>query len=672
MAHTSTLGKGSGSLVSRSLLLIALLLISGAAGLACVSNASGAATLGLMFTGSDEATESVEEWDAIGKSGAGFFRVPVSTSGSSDGNDWNYYDRIFGRAAERGVTILPILDGRLKGASGLPPVSEKAAWSEWAQKAVRRYGYNGVFWSTNPGIPAKPVVAWELLNEPNNKSFYNITGTEYGEFLAWAGPAVQSASESWGGQKTGVLFGGLLSWNGGTNYQDFLKNASKASGMGAFTGMGFHPYALDYADNNQKIATTKSTIEGARSYLNALGGSGKSIWITEFGWPVQAEYAVTEDAQANMLLQTVGWMKAESSNLNLKSIIWYNYRDSDFTAGWQYRCGLRDQVGNFRDAWFAFQQEAGLSRWPVPRIAIQANTGNAFTYSKAGGGVNTLLGMAPGTSPGIGQFKGSYEVALQANTGTLFTWTPAGGGKNTNLTMAAGTSPSISTLEGGRIAFQGGNGKLWTYDSRTEASVDTGQEMAPGTSPSITAKAGLIWDKPTRYPIAFQAKSGNLTFLDGKGGVVNTGLGMAPGTSPAIAAQNDGSPDFAILFQANTGQLWIYEPGGTVASTGLGMKAKTSPAIASLPTGKYTAAFQANTGQLWLYNPGGTVASTGLGMQVESSPSVVGLGDSPFYQLYEIAFNASTGQTWTYEPGGSVGSTLLGSKPATSPSIALG
>jgi hypothetical protein len=654
-------------------LVLQALFLAGALMLIAASGASASATLGLMFTGSDEATEGVEEWNVIGRSGAGLFRVSVTPADSANGNDWSYYDRVFGRAAEHGVTVLPTLAGRLNGGSGVPPAAEREAWSEWAKQAVRRYGYNGVFWSSNPGIPARPVVAWEMWSEPNNASFGSITATEYGTFLAWAGSAVQSASESWGGQKTGVLFGGLLSWSGGTNYQTYLKNAYNVPGAGsAFTGFAFHPYTVEIADNNEKIAVTKSAITGARNFLNTLaGGSGKSLWITEFGWPARGEFAVGEGAQANLLLQTVGWMKAEAANLNLHSIIWYNYRDSDVSSGWQYRSGLRDEVGNFREAWFAFQQEAGAPRWPIPRVAMQANTGNAIVWSKAGGAINTLLGMKPGTSPSVGQYGGSYALAIQANTGTLFTWTPAGGGINTNLGMAPGTSPSITPLEGGHIAFQGNTGTLWTYGPAS-GGFDTGLKMASGTSPAMTVLPGLYWRRPARYPVAFQGVNGNLTFADGKGGVVDTGLGMAPGTSPAIAAQDGGASEFVILFQANTGAMWIYEPGGTVASTGLGMTPKTSPAVASLPGGRWTGSFQANTGAMWLYNPGGTVASTGFGMQPESSPSVIALGDSPYFRPNTIAFNVNTGQTWTYEPGGAVINTLLGSSPATSTGVGPG
>jgi hypothetical protein len=642
------------------------------------SRASAAATLGVVFNGSDEAVEAPEEWKVIGKSGAGLGRVNVSPAKTPETSlnewDWSYYDRFFGSAAEAGVTILPVLTGRVNGGAGVPPVSEKEKWSLWAKQAVRRYGYNGVFWSSNPGIPAHPVTAWEMWNEPNNASFGTISASEYGTFLAWAGPAVQSASESWGGQKTGVLFAGLLSWSGGTNYQTYLKNAYGVPGASsAFTGLAFHPYTVEIAENQQKINTTKNAIVGARSYLDALTGckNCKSLWITEFGWPTKGAFAVTEGAQANMLLQTVGWMKAESSNFNLHAIMWYTDRDSDFINSWQSFCGLRDEVGNFRESWFAFQQEAGAPRWPLPRVAMQANTGNAIVWTKGSGATNTLLGMKAGTTPSVGQYRGSHKVALHANTGTLFTWTPAGGGVNTGLSMAAGTSPSITPLLGGHVAFQGGTGTLWTYDPAS-GGINTGLKMAAGTSPAITVLPASYWRHPSRYPIAFQGANGNLTFANGSGGVVDTGLGMAPGSSPAIAARDNGGSEFTILFQANTGAMWIYEPGGTVASTGFGMKAKTSPAVASLPNGSWTGSFQANTGEMWLYNPGGTVATTGLGMQVESSPSTIALGDSPYFRPSTIALNVNTGQTWTYEGGGAIVNTLLGSNLSTSPTIAPG
>jgi len=302
-------------------------------------------------------------------SGSGTFRIPITPDRTGNGNNWDSYDKIFGLAAERGVTILPILVGNFKSGLTLPTSGERVAWEDWAQKVVRRYGYNGVYWSTHPGVPVRPVIAWEMWNEPNNASINQgtITAAEYGAFLAWAGTAVQTASQSWGGKTTGVLFGGLLSWSGGTNYQTYLKNAYEVSGAaGAFTGLSFHPYALNTAEFPGKthFEVFKNAVNGARTYLNSLGGGGKSLWLTEFGWPAAAEYSVEESGQATLLRQSFDWGKQNAANLDLHALIWFNYRDISGSI-WQHRCGLRTELGAFRESWFTFLEETGVPRWPT-------------------------------------------------------------------------------------------------------------------------------------------------------------------------------------------------------------------------------------------------------------------------------------------------------------------
>jgi hypothetical protein len=325
-----------------------------------------AISLGLQWTGNYGQTET--EMGLVGKSGTNLFRLHISPAASGYGSNWNYYDKVFAEAAKNGVTILPHFEGRMNNGAGYPTAAEQSSWSEWAKQAVRRYGYKGVYWSTHPEVPAKPVIAWEMLNEPNNPGFYSVNATKYGEFLAWAGSAVQAASESWGEQKTGVLFGGLLAWSSGTSYQTFLKNAYNVSGAAAaVTGVAIHPYELDPAGfpGKTRIQAFKEHVTGARAFLNGLsGGSGKSLWITETGWPAEAEYAVGEVEQAKLLTESFEWAKASSGSLNLHAIVWYNFRDA-LPSTWQSRSGLVDGNGEFREAWSAFQQQTGAAAWPT-------------------------------------------------------------------------------------------------------------------------------------------------------------------------------------------------------------------------------------------------------------------------------------------------------------------
>jgi hypothetical protein len=353
----------------RSLRLASVLLASMAVMLIGASNAS-ALSLGVGWIGSWSQTEDINEWNAIQQSKSEMFRVPITPANTSNGSNWSYYDKVFGLAAERGVTILPTLAGNLAGGLSLPTEGEKIAWEEWAKQAVRRYGYNGTYWSTHPGVPVKPVIAWEIWNEPNNSSINEgtITATEYGKFLAWAGTAVQAASESWGGKTTGVLFGGLLAWSGGTNYQTYLQNAYEMPGAAsAFTGLSFHPYELDTTQfpGKTRIQAFEKAVNGARSFLNSLGANGKSLWITETGWPAEAEYGVGEAEQASLLRQSFDWSKANAATLDLHALIWFNYRDTNIGNTWQYRSGLRTQTGAFRQAWYTFLEETGAPRWPT-------------------------------------------------------------------------------------------------------------------------------------------------------------------------------------------------------------------------------------------------------------------------------------------------------------------
>jgi len=663
--------------------LASLVLGSAALMLAVASApAQAAPPLGMMWS---ETYGSAEDWAVINKSGADIFRLPINTKETKYGEDFSKYDTIFALAAKGGIRILPVLDGRMDGKEGLPEKSEEKNWSAWAREAVCRYGYNGTFWAANPTVPALPVQAWEIWNEPNEIT----NGEEYGKFLAWAGPAVQAASESasCGKKPTGVIFGAMMAKNMDTAYQAFFTNAVAKSGAGAFTGVGFHPYELNPAKlpEGKRLQGLKNAVTAIRWFLDGKAEwKGKSLWVTEYGWPVERENAISEDEQVKLLRESVDWFNSNEAILDLKAVVWYNYRDSfNYGTQWQYRCGMRDEVGNFRKSWFAFQEKAGAARWPIATTAFQANTTQLFTQT-ASASTNTLLGMKAGTSPSIGQKGGSFMVAFQANTGDLYYYTPAEGGKNTGFGMAAGTSPAISRLEGGMIAFQSNAGQLWYVQPGGIAAVNTEQAMAAGTSPSVTRI-----HSNGNWLIAYQGPDTKLRILEVGGAVTNTGAEMMPGTSPSIAAINHEKlePTYAVAYQGAGSSLGFYLDGKEPVSTPYGMKAGTSPGIASLPTSpssivpaysRFEAVFQANTTDLWIYQPYGTVAATPYGMQAGSSPSVAAISDgvccaSPsLYRQFKIGFHAGTGSLWTYEPGGAVTNTLLGNAANTSPSIAPG
>ncbi|HKZ13154.1 MAG TPA: hypothetical protein VJL81_04835 [Solirubrobacterales bacterium] len=637
---------------------------------------AAAAPLGMQYS---ETYSKPEDLAVIGKSGAKLLRLPVLPEFSSNGENFSGYDTTFEAAAKAGVRIQVVLHGHTGKGTSFPNAEEQPAWSEFARKAVRRYGYNGVFWSTHPGVPYLPVQEWELWNEPNagtNPSNAAAVGTQYGGFLGWAGPVVQSTSESFGGQPTRVLIGGLLSFYGAPteeSFGTFLAAAIKASGKTAFTGAGFHPYGLGAAN---RLEALQNAVNAMRADLTAASSSAKALAITEFGWPVEREpaYAITESAAATSMKQCVNWLNANEASLNLTAIDYYNYRDSAFGTNWAYRSGLRDEVGNFRKAWFAFEELQGVPRWPTPTVALQANTSQLFTWTRGGGAVNTLYGMAAGTSPAVGQVSGTYDVAFQANTGTLWIYNPASGGVNTGYGMAAGTSPAIAQLESGAIAFQSNAHQLWLYVPGGEV-INSEYAMEPGTSPAITRKYN------GNYVVAYHGSDGTLHVWEPHASQANTGIALEPGSSPAVTATDHefGESSYYVAVNRLGGELTFYNEAGATTLSGYGMAAHASPGIASIASGagRFETPFQANTGQLWLYMPFGTVASTGYGMAAGTAPSVVGFSEgsptaaAPVHP-FEIAFQTNASQMWSYEPEGLITNSLLGMAAGTSPGIGPG
>jgi hypothetical protein len=664
----------------RTLTIIGLLAAAVLASFALRAATAEAAQLGLMYS---ETYSKPEDLAVIGKSGAKMLRAAILPQWTKNGEDFSGVDTTFEAAAKAGVRIQVILEGNTGEGTSFPNSEEQAEWAEFARKAVRRYGYNGVFWSTHPGLPYLPVQEWEIWSEPNsgtNSSTAPGVGRAYGQFLAWAGPAVQNTSESFGEHATRVLIGGLLATHGTATEESFgafLSATITAAGKTAFTGAGFHPYELGVTEA-ARVPDLKTAVTAMRSDLTADSSSAKTIAITEFGWPVEREFAISEHEAAIAMKESVTWLDASESTLNLTAIDYYNYRDSGLEQTWAYRAGLRDEVGNFRKTWFAFQELEGVPLWPKPLVALQANTGQLFTWTRGGGALNTLYGMASGTSPSVGTVAGTSDIAFQANTGTLWIYNPATGAVNTGYGMAPGTSPSIAQLESGAIAFQSNAHQLWLYVPGGEI-VNSEYAMEPGTSPAITRKYNGL------YVVAFHASDGTLHVWEPGASLANTGIAMEPGSSPSVTATDHNFAESSYVVAVNRlgGELSFYDEAGSTIHSGYGMLAHTSPGIASISSSvgaapqRFEAPFQANTGQLWLYMPYGTVASTGFGMAAGTGPSVVGFPEGASTAAaptlpFEIAFQTNASQMWSYEPEGLITNSLLGMAAGTSPAIGPG
>jgi hypothetical protein len=356
-------------------LWLVALVASVALGCGSASNAS-ALSIGMMSGGN--AWQEPSQWDAMQKSGATIYRLMIR----NEANWQERYDKAFRLAAERGITILPYIY-TFNGSTQFPYAEATgpggSPWETWVYTVVHRYGYNGEFWNANPGVPYKPVPAWEVWNEPNlkenNPGGAKVQPENYARFLKRTAAAIQQAQqERTPGVGVPVLFGGLItggetSTSNFMTISEFLDKADNVAGVGpTFNGLSLHPYPHRNGAYGQ--FGVQGRVENARAALNATFGP-KQLWITEIGWTLNdtgqpSGLWVTEQQQMEYLMQSFHWLKQQSAGLNIQSIIYFMYRDCPGCGlKWADFTGLRRADGTFRPAWYAFQEHAAAKAWPA-------------------------------------------------------------------------------------------------------------------------------------------------------------------------------------------------------------------------------------------------------------------------------------------------------------------
>jgi len=188
--------------------------------------------------------------------------------------DWSFDDLIAGSLAAHGLTWLPILDytapwdQSIPGQDHSPPRSD-ADYAAYAGAFAARYGPGGTFWRLHPSLPAEPVGAIEIWNEPDNPEFWvpHPDAAAYAALYLAAREAIDAADP-----EIRVLVGGL------TAPAAFLPDMLAAAPQlrGHIDGVAIHPYG------NPPLVLDR--VRAARAALVALGMATVPLYITEFGW----------------------------------------------------------------------------------------------------------------------------------------------------------------------------------------------------------------------------------------------------------------------------------------------------------------------------------------------------------------------------------------------------
>jgi FG-GAP-like repeat len=516
-------------------------------GLASPASALPQNFFGLGWNG--EIMQSEDDWDAMQHAGSEVFRINLFAKLAEDEYHWETYDQIFAIAAKHGSTVLPVLAAQSNpNPQGFPTEAEyeDPAWEEWIYASVGRYGYGGDFWDENPTLPYKPVEAWEVWNEANlaannpqssqkeceeiGQPFEAEWNTcvqphAYGRFLRAVGPDLRAAQEATepNAPAPEVLFSGVA-----PSWQSFVEEAHEVSGVAsAFDGMSIHPYGSTAANSVSQIAET-------REMLDDLGATDKSIWVTEMGWAVDdpemdpGEFSVSDAQAASRLEESFDWIKAESEDLNIRAIIYYNNRDIPlggfYDNTWMAFCGLRNRAGENRLLWTAYREETGAAPW-LPAVSTETATSVRGTSATLNANVDGH-GFAAGY-----RFEYLTEAEYEAN-GKSFSGpnspdslpaVDAAAGPHARDVRQTLTGLATGTTYRYRVVAQTSEGesqaagKTFTTQSSSSAPGTDGDVNGDGYADLATLRAnGLVYVHPGGGTSKFG--SGVSSFSDGNGG----------------------------------------------------------------------------------------------------------------------------------------------------------
>jgi len=192
---------------------------------------------------------------------------------------WGFTDVRVTALAAAGIRWQPIVDYSTPWAASAPGDDKAAprpdAYAGFAAALARRYGPGGAFWRSHPRLPQLPVEAYEIWNEPDSGVFWRPQPdpAAYAVVYDRARTAIKAVDPH-----AIVVTGGLFP-DGAAR---FIKAVRAATDVDA---IGYHAYGAD----------APAALSNLHAFLHETGGD--PVWLTELGWPLTGDGALSEDAR---------------------------------------------------------------------------------------------------------------------------------------------------------------------------------------------------------------------------------------------------------------------------------------------------------------------------------------------------------------------------------------
>jgi hypothetical protein len=273
--------------------------------------------------------------------------------------DFSAYDELVARAAAHRIRVLPVLFApprwrssrpRTGGARGTYPPASNGEFGSFARLLVARYGPGGELWTERPDLPAMPIVAWQIWNEPNIPVYWPAgpNAAEYVRMLEVVGDAIREADPG-----ARLVSAALPDSKLGVRYDKFLADMYEAGARGSLDFAAINPYSRS-AEGVYRI------LKRAREVLDEHDDPA-GLWVTEIGWASggpDSRLNVGEYQQAHLIGTVLPTLVQQAAALRLKGVIYYAWQDAVVYPGgrdfWGLHTGLLKLDGSTKSAYWRF------------------------------------------------------------------------------------------------------------------------------------------------------------------------------------------------------------------------------------------------------------------------------------------------------------------------------
>jgi Beta-galactosidase len=190
--------------------------------------------------------------------------------------DFTASDQLVALAARHGMSLLPIVIytpewARLDPHSAASPPADPSAYAQYLAALAARYGSSGTFWAEHPELPRRPVLYWQVWNEPHLTLYWDAPDWQkgYGVLLRDAHAALRQADP-----RARVVLAGLT----GTSWDALQSLYSRGNVKGAFDVAALQTYT-------GTPAHLLLAVHLFRAVLARHGAARMPLWLTEMGWP---------------------------------------------------------------------------------------------------------------------------------------------------------------------------------------------------------------------------------------------------------------------------------------------------------------------------------------------------------------------------------------------------